>query len=127
VIVATSIDFWPAMLVLFVWVPLVMAWVFVFFDLFRRDDMSGPSKALWLVVVVLFPVFGTVAYLARRSARTPAPDAASGEDHGQSFHWQFSRLTSSTLRALQLLSELHDAGKLTDAEFADQKRKLLAA
>lgn len=119
--------FWQAILILFVWVPFAMAWVFAFFDLFRRDGMSGPSKALWLVVMVLLPLVGTVAYLARRPTNAADRGTSAGEVAGRRFHWVYSGPTTGALRALQLLSDLHDAGKLTDDEFADQKRKVLAA
>ena len=126
-IATTDIGFWQAMLILFVWVPFAMAWVFAFFDLFRRDDVSGVSTALWLVVMVLLPLVGTVAYLARRPTDAGGPGSSAGEIPGRRFHWEYSGPAPGRLRELQLLSDLHDAGKLTDAEFADQKRKVLAA
>lgn len=35
----------------------------VFDDLFRRDDMSGWGKALWVIAVILFPYVGVLAYM----------------------------------------------------------------
>jgi predicted membrane channel-forming protein YqfA (hemolysin III family) len=51
------------LLVLLFWV--VAAWIFisVFADLFRRRDISGPSKAGWLVLIFLFPVIGAIVYV----------------------------------------------------------------
>ena len=34
----------------------------VFGDLFRRNDLSGWGKALWVIGVLLFPYLGVLAY-----------------------------------------------------------------
>jgi len=35
----------------------------VWADLFRRDDMSGWAKVVWLLLTVLFSVVGVIVYL----------------------------------------------------------------
>ncbi len=35
-------------------------------DIFRRDDIGGGSKALWVACVILLPFFGTLIYLIAR-------------------------------------------------------------
>jgi hypothetical protein len=37
--------------------------IFVFGDVFRRNDISGWAKALWVIGVVLFPYIGVLAYM----------------------------------------------------------------
>jgi len=35
----------------------------VWADVFRRDDLSGWAKVIWLLLTVLFPVIGLIVYL----------------------------------------------------------------
>ena len=51
-------DFWENFFLLLIFLPLAMIWVFALIDIFRRDDIGGVSKALWVVVVILVPFFG---------------------------------------------------------------------
>lgn len=118
------INFWGAFWLLIVLVPLMLVWGFTIVDIFRRDDMSGLAKAGWLVVVLVLPLVGTLAYLLLRPTRTAAAQArpdAEPQDPGPQY--------SATNRAeqLHLLAELHDRGKLSDPEFSAEKARLAAA
>lgn len=54
--------FWGTLLLLFVFIPLVLLWVFALVDLFMRTDLRGWQIALWLFVIVLFPIIGILIY-----------------------------------------------------------------
>jgi hypothetical protein len=47
-----------------VWVSLLFT---VWFDVFRRDDISGLGKAGWLVLTILLPFVGVFAYVVAES------------------------------------------------------------
>jgi hypothetical protein len=53
----------------FVWivivVPLVIVWVLGIFDIFR-SHRSRSTTAAWLLIVILLPVIGSIAYWALR-------------------------------------------------------------
>jgi len=50
-------------------IGLIVVWCAVIYDLLRRADVPQWQKVVWAVVVVLLPVFGTLAYyLTRPSA-----------------------------------------------------------
>ena len=36
-------------------------------SLVRNAELSGAAKAMWLLIVVLFPIFGSVVYFGVRS------------------------------------------------------------
>ena len=59
-------DFWNSFFLLLIYIPLIMVWGFAVLDIFRRDDIHGGSKALWLVVVIFLPFIGTLIYLIMR-------------------------------------------------------------
>ena len=54
--------FWT-ILVFFVWVAWFMLLFRVIGDIFRRRDVSGFAKVLWLVFVIVLPFLGVFIYL----------------------------------------------------------------
>jgi hypothetical protein len=63
VFLATFWDvFWGTLIVLFIFVPLTLLWVFALVDLFRRRDMRW-RKVLWLLAIVFLPILGPIIYL----------------------------------------------------------------
>jgi uncharacterized membrane protein len=58
--------FWSVFILLFVFIPLVLAWGFVLVDMFMRQDLSGWAKAGWLLVVLVLPLLGALIYLIAR-------------------------------------------------------------
>lgn len=95
-------DFWDVFWLLLIFIPLLVIWTLAVVDLFRRDDLASATKALWLVVVIVLPFLGTLVYLIFR------PQAATRDERG-----------------LALLSDLHDRGVLDDAQFAEERQRLL--
>jgi len=48
-----------------IWVWMIFA---VLTDVFRRHDIGGWLKALWVVGLIVFPLLGTLVYLIRHHA-----------------------------------------------------------
>ena len=118
-------DFWDFFWLLMIYVPLIMVWTFALVDIFRRDDMSGWGKAVWVLGVVLLPFFGTFLYLIfRRPGATPQERIAI-DDANRDFVERYSPTTTAS--QLQVLADLHDRGKLSDVEFQAEKARLLGA
>jgi len=63
-----SSSVWSTAVILFLIVPLTLLWAFSLADTLRRHDLSRGQKLLWLVILVPFPVVGTLFY-AYRSPR----------------------------------------------------------
>src|SRR4026209_1501105 len=59
-------DFWESFFLFLIFVPLAMIWAFALLDIFRRDDIGGGSKALWVATVIILPFVGTLIYLIVR-------------------------------------------------------------
>jgi hypothetical protein len=36
-------------------------------SIFKNPDFSGGSKAMWVIVILIFPLFGSIVYFAVRS------------------------------------------------------------
>ena len=114
-------SFWENFFLLLIFLPLAMTWAFAFMDIFRRDDIGGLSKALWLTCVLLVPFFGTLIYLVTR------PKGATPQERAMIARGDVGEPSYATNDVAQLnaLADLHERGKLTDEEFSAEKARLL--
>ena len=101
----------------------------VFADLFRRHDLSGWAKAAWFVFVLLLPMIGALAYLisqgramAEREARHVERAERQVDDHIRSVAVSGFRGVDDIARGKELL----DQGAISQAEFDELKRRVLA-
>jgi len=100
----------------------------VFMDIFRSHDMGGLAKALWVIFVVIVPYFGVLVYLIARGGKMHERAALAAQQQQKAFdsYVQQTAGTSGTAAdQLSKLAELKEKGVLTDAEFEDQKAKVL--
>jgi uncharacterized RDD family membrane protein YckC len=67
-------DFWEWFFLLLIWVPLVMLWAMALIDIFKRDDMGGGSKVVWILIIFVIPWIGVFIYLLSRP-KQPVPPA----------------------------------------------------
>jgi hypothetical protein len=120
-----GLDFWNVFWLLLIFVPLILIWGFAVIDIFRRDDISGWLKALWLVVVILIPFLGTLFYLLFRPAGGTKEERAVMDQASRDFVTKYS--PDNRAEQLRVLADLHDRGKLTDTEFAAEKTRVMGA
>jgi hypothetical protein len=119
------VSFWNFFFLLLIYIPLIMVWSFALLDIFRRDDMGGFSKAIWVAVVILLPFIGTFIYLLLRPAGATSAERAQIDSASRDFVERYT--PDSTAQQLSLLADLQERGKLTDEEFAAEKARLLHA
>jgi hypothetical protein len=118
--------FWT-MFIFFIWVAWILLVIRVFVDIFR-SDMGGFSKAVWSLFVIVLPFLGVFLYLIAHGdgmARRNIADAQANDAAFQAYVRQAAG-SGGVASELSQLSELHNQGTLTDAEFEAQKAKLLA-
>ena len=86
----------------------------IFSDLFRRQDMSGLAKLIWVIVLIVFPYLGIFAYLITQSR---------GWAERQSQRMQQARedmrhfVGYSVADELEKLERLKNSGTLSSEEF----------
>ena len=107
----------------------LIIWIFirVFADIFRRTDMTGVSKALWVLCIFIIPFFGALIYIIARP-KTEAPIEFGMTSTAVPVATAATAPASAALAADELtkLSALLASGAITQAEFDAQKAKLLA-
>jgi len=117
-------SFWNAFFLFLIYIPLIFVWGFAVLDIFRRDDTSGFGKAMWLIVVILLPFIGTLIYLLLRPAGATPEERERIDAASRRFVEHYT--PSTPAEDLAMIADLHDRGKLTDAEFASEKAKILS-
>ncbi|WP_244928466.1 SHOCT domain-containing protein [Nocardioides sp. W7] len=104
----------------FIWISLLIS---VFADIFRSEDLSGWSKALWTLFVIVLPYLGVFVYLIARG-KTMGQRAVSRADRYD--RYDQTAAAPSTAQELERLAELQRRGDLSETEFQQAKAKLLA-
>ncbi len=108
----------------------MIIWIFirVFADIFRRTDLTGGWKAIWILVIFIVPFFGALVYIISRP-RTEGDlqwGAATPDSGSVTLPSAAPTTAASAADEVAKLSALHDAGTLTDAEFETAKARALA-
>ena len=108
-----------------VWLWLIIA---LFTDIMRSDDLSGWGKALWSLFIIFFPFIGIFSYLIVRGGGMSdrSVEAAQDQDAAMRSYVQSVSSSASPAEQVEQLSQLHDAGKLTDDEYEKAKAKALS-
>ena len=115
------------------WFFLFIAWIYLLVmlatDIFRSQDLEGWKKALWILLLIVLPVLGSLAYLIVRGegmVRRQGEAAARQESAFRSYVQNAAGTPRSPADEIEKLARLRDSGSITDAEFETQKAKLLA-
>ena len=120
--------FWT-MLIFFAFV--VWLWILftVFTDIFRREDISGWIKAIWVIFVILLPYFGVFVYLiAEHKGMTQRSIEAQERAKSQFDQYvQSAAAKSDPTEQIAKAKSMLDAGTITQAEYEQLKQKALAA
>jgi len=99
----------------------------IFGDIFRRRDIGGGMKALWIIFIVLFWWLGVLIYLI---ANHDGMSERSMEQmkNAQAQQAEYIQTVAGTSPADQIASakQLLDSGTITQAEFDSMKAKALA-
>jgi hypothetical protein len=104
------------------WIWLVIS---IFADVFRRHDIGGFTKALWIIFVMFIPLFGVLVYLIAYddgiAERTGKQQAAAE----QAFDQRVREATGNSGPASEIATaeKLRDAGTITQDEFVQVKAK----
>ena len=122
------LDVMWSMLVFFIWIAWFMLLFHVIGDIFRRRDIGGGSKAIWIIFVIILPYVGVLVYLianntgmAERSMRQAAGQQAQFDDYVRSV------APAGPAAEIEKAKALLDSGAITQAEFDALKSKALAA
>src|ERR1043166_3153826 len=108
--------------IFFFWVVYIWMFIAIFSDIFRRDDLSGWAKALWILFIVILPFLGILIYLIVRPKMT-------AQDKRMMLEMREREHRASGYSAadeIAKLTALRDKGDISEEEFASLKDRALA-
>jgi hypothetical protein len=112
----------------FVWIMMIFS---IFGDIIRSDDLGGVAKAVWSIFIIFLPFLGIFAYLIVRGNKMGERQLQAARAQ-ESAMQDYIRTTAggsggaSPAEQLATLADLHNSGKLDDAEFAAAKAKIVS-
>lgn len=124
----TFLDFFWDALVIFAWVIWFWLLITVFADLFRRHDLSGWTKAAWVIFVIVLPYLGVLVYLIAEHKGMAERNTQSTQAAQQQFDQYVQSVAAQSDPSEQIAKAktLLDDGAITQAEFDRIKQKALA-
>jgi Phospholipase_D-nuclease N-terminal len=117
-------SFWDviwAMIVFYFWFLFIWAFIRVFADIFRRDDLSGWAKAGWILLIVVLPFLGILIYLIAR----PRMTEQDRQLMMQAEETQRRMAGYSAADEIAKLGKLRDEGKISASEYEELKKKVM--
>ena len=118
-----------SMIVFFVWVAWFFLVIRIIGDVFRRRDIGGGAKTLWLIFLLFVPFLGVFVYLianndemGKRDLEQARAAQAEMDDYVKSVAGSGGGAAAEIDKAKRLL----DSGAITQAEFDAIKAKAIA-
>ena len=116
------------MIIFFTWVVWIWMMVVILTDVFRRRDISGWTKAAWVVFLIVLPFLGALTYLILQHDGMAERTAKSAAGQRQEFDDYVKQVEAESDPASQIekAKALRDNGTIDQAEFDALKAKALA-
>jgi hypothetical protein len=118
--------FW-SMLIFFCWVIWIWVVITVLIDVFRRDDISGWIKAIWVIFVVILPWLGVLIYLIVEHKGMQERSVRQAQEQKQAFDSYVRDAAGGSAGEIAKAKELLDSGAITQPEYEQLKAKALAS
>ena len=116
------------MLIFFLWVMWFWLLIVIIGDVFRRRDIGGGKKTIWLIFILFVPFIGVLAYvlsnsdgMAERNLERARSQRAQMDDYVRE-----TAGSGGAAAEIDKAKQLLDSGAITQAEFDAIKAKALA-
>ena len=122
------LDILWTLLIFFLWVMWFWLLIVIIGDVFRRRDIGGGKKTIWLIFILFVPFIGVLAYvlsnsdgMAERNMERARSQRAQMDDYVRE-----TAGSGGAAAEIDKAKELLDSGAITQAEFDAIKAKALA-
>jgi energy-coupling factor transporter transmembrane protein EcfT len=122
------LDIFWTLIIFFAWVIWFWLLITILADVFRRHDIGGGKKTLWVLFVIFVPLLGVLIYLLVNSGGM----ADRSTKEAQTAQAQFDSYVKETAGSggaaaeIEKAQKLKDSGAITEEEFQALKSKALA-
>ena len=114
------------MLIIFAWVIWFWLLISIVGDLFRRHDVGGGKKALWLIFLIFVPFVGVLVYLIVNGDEMADRNMKQAKAQQQDMDTYIKSVAGGSAAEIERAKGLLDSGAITQAEFDQIKAKALA-
>ena len=117
------------MIIFFTWVVWIWIMIVILTDVFRRQDISGWSKAAWVIFLIILPFLGALVYLIAQhdGMSQRQADAARGQKAQMDDYVRSVAGSGGAAAEIDKAKQLLDSGAINQTEFDALKAKALAA
>jgi hypothetical protein len=109
-----------------VWIFLFVIWfwllITIFSDVFRRHDINGWVKALWIIFVIVLPFLGILIYLITQSKGMAERNIAQAQAQQEQLR---QIVGTSSADEIMKLDQLKASGSITDDEYQRMRAKAI--
>ena len=114
------------MLIFFVWIIWFWLLITVFADIFRRRDLGGGGKVLWIIFVIILPFLGVFIYLLSQHDEMAERNVQRMQAAQAQTDQYIREVAGGSAAEIEKAKGLLDSGAITQAEFDQIKAKALA-
>ena len=115
-------NFFVDVLTVFAFVIWFWLLITVFGDLFRRSDLSGWGKALWVLILIVAPYLGVFVYLITQGKGIAERNAVRTQQVRDELR---GVVGFSVADEIEKLDRLRKSGSLTEGEYAKLRARLV--
>ena len=109
------------------WIFLFVVWfwllITIFSDVFRRHDIRGGVKTLWIIFVIVFPFLGIFIYLITQSKGMAERNIAQAQAQQEQLR---QIVGTSSADELLKLDQLKASGSITEVEYQTMRAKVIS-
>jgi ABC-type Fe3+ transport system permease subunit len=120
------LDILWTMFIFFLFIIWIWILITVFADIFRRKDIGGGTKALWIVFVILLPYLGVLVYLIANHDGMADRNVKQIQAQQEAADAYIKSVAGGAAGEIEKAKGLLDSGAITQAEFDSIKSKALA-
>jgi putative oligomerization/nucleic acid binding protein/phospholipase D-like protein len=115
------------MFIFFLFIIWIWILITVFVDIFRRRDIGGGAKALWIVFVIVLPYLGVLIYLIANHDGMADRNVKQMQAQQEATDAYIKSVAGGSAAEIEKAKGLLDSGAITQAEFDALKQKALAS
>ena len=115
------------MFIFFLFIIWIWILITVFADVFRRKDIGGGTKTLWIIFVILLPYLGVFVYLIANHDGMADRNIQQVQKQQEATDAYIKSVAGGTAAEIEKAKGLLDSGAITQTEFDAIKAKALAA
>jgi hypothetical protein len=114
------------MIIFFFWVIWIWIVITVLIDVFRRHDIGGFAKALWVIFVVILPWLGVLVYLIVEHDGMRERSTKQAQAQKDEFDQYVRQTAGGSADEIAKAKALLDEGTITQQEFDAIKAKAVS-